>query len=100
MSKSALFTVVLLCAAGVAVAQAENPRKEHTRPQRQVQVDESAKDTPQERRAAVRAALDQREAKEQGTEVQHTRVRRQLSPQERQELRQQLRQQRRDAERP
>ncbi len=99
MSKSLLLIVMLLCAAGVATAQTAHPRAEHGRQQREAQDDKDVQDSPQQRRAAVRAALEQRESKNTSSEERPSRARRQLTPQERQELRQQLRQQRNDTER-
>ncbi len=93
-----LFFVVFSAAAGV-LAQPSRARAEH--PDRQPPTAEQ-KDTPvdpQQRRAAVRAALAQREPKADTTEDPIP-TRRQLSAQERQDLRQQLRQPRNDVKKP
>ena len=92
--------VVLIWGVGVAVAQTAYPRTERAHPQRAAQDEKNAKDTPQQRRAAVRAALEQREAKDQASDERPLRGLRQLTERERQELRQQLRQQRNDTARP
>ncbi len=86
-----LVAVMLLGLSGVAWSQTESARVERVNPARPAK---QAADDPQRRRAAVRAALEaQREQKSANTET-GSRPRRQLSPQERQELREQLRQQR------
>lgn len=86
MTKSVLLALVLFCIAAGACAQQVRPRAEHANKQ----------DDPQQRRAAVRAALALRDQK--GEEP--PKPRRQLTAQERQELRQQLRQQRNDSAKP
>ncbi len=92
MSKS---VVVALLLAGLSCAswgQTERVRPERP-PKARAEKTTVTRDDPQQRRAAVRAALEaQREQKPADSDA-NPRVRRQLSPQERQELRRQLRQQ-------
>lgn len=97
MPKPFIFVVVLFFAAGFASAQPANPHREH--PNNKRMPSDEAKDANngwQQRRAAVREALVQRERMPADNELS-PKARRQLSAQERQELRQQLRQQRSEA---
>ena len=90
MSKFLVLTLLLVswsCAIG---AQTERVRPERVN---KAHAEKAVAEDPQQRRAAVRAALEaQREQKPTSGEPT-SRAKRQLSPQERQELRRQLRQQ-------
>lgn len=92
MSKYWVVAVLLASLSGASWGQADRVRPERPHKARTDKTTPPA-DDPQQRRAAVRAALEaQRESKSSDSET-NPRVRRQLSPQERQELRRQLRQQ-------
>jgi TolA-binding protein len=89
-----LIAFVLSGLPGASWSQAESPRAERlnkTNPVKQ------AADDPQQRRAAVRAALGQAREQKANNPDDAIKARRQLTSQERQVLRQQLRQQRSDA---
>lgn len=91
MSKALLMGLALLCVAGTSWSQLDSAR---TEPLSKPPAAKPASDDPQQRRAAVREALEaQREQKSKNSETAPP-PKRQLSPQERLELRQQLRQQR------
>ena len=86
--------VVLLGLPGESWSQADSARAERlnkTNPAKQ------AADDPQQRRAAVRAALGQAREQNANNPDDAIKAKRQLTSQERQVLRQQLRQQRTDA---
>ena len=92
MSKSVVMALLLASLSCASWGQADRVRPEHLHKVRPDKTTTTA-DDPQQRRAAVRAALEaQREPKAPDNDAS-PRVRRQLSPQERQELRRQLRQQ-------
>ena len=94
MSKSSLVSVVLLGLSGASWAQMDAVRAEPLN--KVLPVVQQATGEPQQRRAAVRAALEASRAPRPTTTDTAPRAKRQLSPKERQELRQQLRQQGRE----
>ena len=94
MSKFLPFAVLLLGLSGASWSQADSERAER---QNKAHPAKQTSEDPQQRRAAVRAALGQAREQKAVNMDDAPKARRQLTAQERQVLRQQLRQQRNDA---
>lgn len=97
MSKFSALALFFACFCGAAWSQAEPAHGERLNKARVAREAKESKDDPQQRRAAVRAALGSAREPAPGIPDDAPKARRQLSAQERQLLRQQLRQQRGDA---
>ena len=90
MSKFLVLTLLLVswsCASG---AQTERVRPDRVN---KAHTEKAVAEDPQQRRAAVRAALEAQREQKSTSDEPTSRAKRQLSPQERQELRRQLRHQ-------